>query len=584
MALTKATNRMTSGAKFNVLDYGASNDGTNASATTTAIQAAIDAAKAQGGGHVYLPAGKYLVNSTIDLTGGQSLIISGDGQGDRRYNSGYDFGTSILTTGVHGFDLSNAGTGTSRTFQVNIRDLNIQRLNEDNTGNGIHKPEDLVNFTGVVHIENVSIFSFENGIFARRAGWFYINQCSLQNNTNGADIEGNIIGVTNSKIIQNGQYSGSDQVNMNASLLSTIPFGLRISANAATVTGCDLEDNAIGLVIDTGSDLVARAQVTVTGCYFESHSKQALWCTNSTVSFNGIYSNNNTYDKFYFFNSNANIDNSYKLSIINAASNIDLTESGYLGITETLAWANGSSGIPDYTAAYPIKSIHRPGIPDDVYGNPVQIFGYAKEPISDNGFSTSNATDTLNVDVNYNPLEKNSRSLVRSSTNGYVRKTLSSGAVTADEYFSITLVGQAVDFSFMTWKLYDLTNNALIATSTPNLNRDDNGVFTLQIWGKGVAADSLYLYLYPGGEAQGTGTETFIAYGYGVIVTDRRPIEKLPLGDIHIWYDNAAPTAGRHVQGEIVYYKYPAAGGHMGVVCTATGTPGTWKTFGAITA
>ncbi len=582
MALTKATNRMTSGAKFNVLDYGASSDGTNASATTTAIQAAIDAAKAQGGGHVYLPAGKYLVNSTIDLTGGQSLIISGDGQGDRRYNSGYDFGTSILTTGVHGFDLSNAGTGTSRTFQVNIRDLNIQRLNADNTGNGIHKPEDLVNFTGVVHIENVSIFSFENGIFARRAGWFYINQCSLQNNTNGADIEGNIIGITNSKIIQNGQYSGSDQVNMNASLLSTIAFGLRISANAATVTGCDLEDNAIGLVIDKNSDLVARAQVTVTGCYFESHSKQALWCANSTVSFNGIYSNNDTYDKFYFFNSNANINNSYKLSIINAGSNIDLTESGELGIVETIAWATGSSGIPDYTAAYPIEAIHRAGIPDDIYTSPINYFGYIRSWISESGLSVTSATDTLNANVDYNPLELNTRTLARTSTSGFGRRAITGSAVTTDDYFSATIVGRITGTGFLTWKLFDTVNNTTFASSTPNLNKDENDIFTLQIWGSGVAGDNLQVLLYPGGEAQGSATQSMDILAFATSITDARPIGKLPLGDAHIWVTTGAPAAGYHAQGETAYASSPTAGGNIGVVCVSSGTPGTWKTFGAI--
>lgn len=44
MALTKVTYSMIEGRYVNVLDYGAYNDGTNATATTTAIQAAINAA------------------------------------------------------------------------------------------------------------------------------------------------------------------------------------------------------------------------------------------------------------------------------------------------------------------------------------------------------------------------------------------------------------------------------------------------------------------------------------------------------------------------------------------------------------
>lgn len=44
----------------------------------------------------------------------------------------------------------------------------------------------------------------------------------------------------------------------------------------------------------------------------------------------------------------------------------------------------------------------------------------------------------------------------------------------------------------------------------------------------------------------------------------------------------AAPASGAHVVGEIVYHATPAASGFIGWVCTTAGTPGTWKTWGAI--
>ncbi len=46
----------------------------------------------------------------------------------------------------------------------------------------------------------------------------------------------------------------------------------------------------------------------------------------------------------------------------------------------------------------------------------------------------------------------------------------------------------------------------------------------------------------------------------------------------------AAPASGTHVAGEIVFNTAPTAGGYVGWVCTSGGTPGTWKTFGAISA
>ncbi len=44
----------------------------------------------------------------------------------------------------------------------------------------------------------------------------------------------------------------------------------------------------------------------------------------------------------------------------------------------------------------------------------------------------------------------------------------------------------------------------------------------------------------------------------------------------------AAPTTGAHAVGEVVWNSTPAAAGTMGWVCTTAGTPGTWKTWGAI--
>ena len=44
----------------------------------------------------------------------------------------------------------------------------------------------------------------------------------------------------------------------------------------------------------------------------------------------------------------------------------------------------------------------------------------------------------------------------------------------------------------------------------------------------------------------------------------------------------SAPTTGTYVIGDIVFNSSPTAGGYIGWVCTASGTPGTWNTFGAI--
>lgn len=49
-------------------------------------------------------------------------------------------------------------------------------------------------------------------------------------------------------------------------------------------------------------------------------------------------------------------------------------------------------------------------------------------------------------------------------------------------------------------------------------------------------------------------------------------------------YGTSAPTVGTWSAGDIVYHTLPTAGGFIGWICTVAGTPGTWKTFGAISA
>ena len=53
-------------------------------------------------------------------------------------------------------------------------------------------------------------------------------------------------------------------------------------------------------------------------------------------------------------------------------------------------------------------------------------------------------------------------------------------------------------------------------------------------------------------------------------------------GKTSFYHGTTAPIAGTYVIGDIVWNDAPASGGYVGWVCTSGGTPGTWKTFGAI--
>lgn len=51
-----------------------------------------------------------------------------------------------------------------------------------------------------------------------------------------------------------------------------------------------------------------------------------------------------------------------------------------------------------------------------------------------------------------------------------------------------------------------------------------------------------------------------------------------------VGFASAAPTSGTWSRGDIIWNTAPSASGFAGWICTASGTPGTWKTFAVISA
>ena len=101
MASMADTSGWAAGNNFNVMDYGARNDGS--ALATGAFRAAIQAAKAAGGGTVYVPAGKYLTgpielvsNLVLDIDAGAVLQFQTSRQ-DLSFTRGRLEGTDGIT-------------------------------------------------------------------------------------------------------------------------------------------------------------------------------------------------------------------------------------------------------------------------------------------------------------------------------------------------------------------------------------------------------------------------------------------------------------------------------------------------------
>lgn len=124
LCLFMSVNAWSAAAVFNVMDYGARNDATASS--TAAIRSAIQAAKAAGGGTVYVPAGKYntgpielVSNLVFEIDPGAVLHFEAS-RADLTYGKGRMEGTEGITPAplIGGHDLENVtirGRGTLTT-------------------------------------------------------------------------------------------------------------------------------------------------------------------------------------------------------------------------------------------------------------------------------------------------------------------------------------------------------------------------------------------------------------------------------------------------------------------------------------
>ena len=166
MSLTKVSYSMIYGAPKNVLDYGAFNDGTNATATTAAIQAVLDLA-----GAVYLPAGTYLIDSPLVVK--NNTLLFGDGNS----SLGGSKSSLISYAGVsNAIEINNPINGSTAAY-ITMRDFAVFCTNANPTALKACISDTASSY---LHIEQVTVHGNWAGIILDQTEVSTVSKCVIE--------------------------------------------------------------------------------------------------------------------------------------------------------------------------------------------------------------------------------------------------------------------------------------------------------------------------------------------------------------------------------------------------------------------
>ncbi|HEY8985452.1 MAG TPA: glycosyl hydrolase family 28-related protein [Streptomyces sp.] len=257
---------------LNIRDYGAVGDGVTDDAP--AIQAVITAASAAGGGTLYIPAGRYILNSALTWASGVNAL----GAGDRvsilqATNQNLDLitGTDISGVTLQGLQLSGPGRGfgsgvrftrfsSPSTANITLRDVLIQSMG----GDGVFCHELSSSILHRVRVRTCGGVGFH--LQAPQDTVLGGASTSLI----GCSAEGNVGGAY--------WLDGMAYTSLTACAAMGSPTGFRLdSCTGVVLTGCGAEQCTTGLTVYGGKG------ATVNGFVTKASDGASVWLTNSAT-------------------------------------------------------------------------------------------------------------------------------------------------------------------------------------------------------------------------------------------------------------------------------------------------------------
>ena len=341
---------------FNVKDYGAVVDGSTDD--TTAIQSAINAAAAAGGGRIYIPSGTTVVSGLVMQN---CTWLDGQGMHATTIKLKNGSNTSVITNYV-----SPDGIIANAEF-VAVTNLMIDgnKTNQTTTSHGIyftsnptqtHATNDL-DFDTHQRVENVEIYNCHDDGFSAssRSSMVLLNVYTFKCDGNGfsstydTDYESCVSGWAGI----NGFYINNSSVRLAAckafysgqvSVGPAAGIGIYITSGqgGVSLSSCEAQDNrGSGYVLNDAS------RVTMVGCVADSNS------TSSAGTYPGLDLWSTTFSTikgFIAYERKANGTNSYQTNALRIRSNstsnrIELTHSAANGATIGSAITSSSTSV-----------------------------------------------------------------------------------------------------------------------------------------------------------------------------------------------------------------------------------------------
>lgn len=598
MALTKTTYSMTSGAVFNILDFGA---GSSASAATNtlAFLAAISAVQTANGGAIYIPAGDYLVqkNSLVNTQTDISITLFGDGP------TASQISCADVTVG---FILKN-NVSASNVSSFTLRDIGINGPGGATpAGIGLH----LQGNQSQVCVENVAFNGLNTCMQIEGVFNSHFSSLRFRNYVIGVQGDPTLVALPAQQNTFVACYFsfGINTVPASAYAIKSINMGQN------TYIGCNFEAGGLLKTVDmtggTGFD-------TMIGCRFErmnagtyswlllGNNQQII---NSTWHTDGMYNCVGTQYALIQAQGHGSTVNEINISNSNYASNTLLIDAGAKNNCFKFA---SLLGTDPYDAVYNVaqtrsdddNTIEYPGGGSEKYTSS-DLYdtwggGGVNQLITDSLAMSTFALDGL---INSTGPVGASPEALGPQQDGYTRD-LNTPTGSKKMYFTLAAINQYIyiwsiwvlaktandtvdialgsSLSTPTWRTFTLSSTtkwqriviAIRATSTANIYAQLRANGTTGVYAFGPQLEE---WLPTSGRFGPSGyvrSSTGISY----------QMNPTPMQKNQIW-GTATPTVGTYTQGDIIWNLDAAAAGPPGWVCTVSGSPGTWKAMANLAA